>query len=95
MSDEIAYSTIRELGRRYRARQLSPVEVTQAMLARIEKVDPALNSYVTLTADRALADARAAEEYLRRRCWPTGCQMRTPPAYSAGRPQGRSCSASS
>jgi aspartyl-tRNA(Asn)/glutamyl-tRNA(Gln) amidotransferase subunit A len=66
MSDEIAYSTIRELGRRYRARQLSPVEVTQAMLARIEKLDPALNAYVTLTADRALADARAAEEYLRR-----------------------------
>ena len=36
------------------------------MLARIEKLDPALNAYVTLTADRALADARAAEEYLRR-----------------------------
>src|SRR5262245_9314540 len=65
MSDEIAYATIRELGQRYRARQLSPVEVTRAMLARIEKLDPALNAYVTLTADRALADARAAEEYLR------------------------------
>ena len=52
MSDEIAYATIRELGTRYRARQLSPVEVTRAMLARIEKIDPALNAYVTLTADR-------------------------------------------
>ena len=66
MSDEIGYTTIRELGKRYRARQLSPVEVTRAMLARIEKLDPALNAFVTLTADRALADARAAEEYLRR-----------------------------
>ena len=34
---------------------------TQAMLARIEKLDPALHAFVTLTADRALADARAAE----------------------------------
>src|SRR5262249_53297159 len=62
----IAFSTIRELGARYRARQLSPVEVTRALLARIEKVDPALHAFVTLTADRALADARAAEEALRR-----------------------------
>jgi aspartyl-tRNA(Asn)/glutamyl-tRNA(Gln) amidotransferase subunit A len=66
MSDEIAYATIRELGARYRSRQLSPVEVTQTLLARIEKLDPALSAFVTLTADRARADARAAEEALRR-----------------------------
>src|SRR5438445_113138 len=65
MSDEIAYATIRELGTRYRSRQLSPVEVTQALLARIEKHDPVLSAFVTLTADRARADARAAEEALR------------------------------
>jgi len=65
MSDEIAYATIRELGTRYRSRQLSPVEVTQALLARIEKLDPVLSAFVTLTADRARADARAAEEALR------------------------------
>ena len=66
MSEAIAYATIRELGARYRKRELSPVEVTQALLARIEKLDPALHAFVTLTADRALADARAAEEALRR-----------------------------
>ena len=66
MSDEIAYATIRELGARYRTRQLSPVEVTRDLLARIGKLDPALHAFVTLTADRALADARAAEEALRR-----------------------------
>jgi aspartyl-tRNA(Asn)/glutamyl-tRNA(Gln) amidotransferase subunit A len=66
MSDAIAFSTIRELGARYRARQLSPVEVTRALLGRIEKLDPTLHAFVTLTADRALADARAAEEALRR-----------------------------
>src|SRR6202171_5364064 len=66
MVDEIFYATIRELGARYRKRELSPVEVTRALLARIEKLDPILHAFVTLTADRALADARAAEEALRR-----------------------------
>ena len=66
MSDAIAYSTIRELGARYRRRELSPVEVVRVLLARIEKLDPALNTFITLTAERALADARAAEELLRR-----------------------------
>ena len=66
MSDEIAYATIAELGARYRKRDLSPVEVTQALLARIEKLDPILNAFVTLTADSALAEARSAEEALRR-----------------------------
>ena len=66
MTDEIFYATIRELGTRYRKRDLSPVEVTHALLARIERLDPVLHAFVTLTADRALADARAAEEALGR-----------------------------
>jgi aspartyl-tRNA(Asn)/glutamyl-tRNA(Gln) amidotransferase subunit A len=66
VSDEIAYATIRELGARYRKREISPVEVTRALLARIEKLDPVLHAFVTLTADRALDDARAAEAALRR-----------------------------
>ena len=66
MSDAIAYATIRELGARYRKRELSPVEVARALLARIEKLDPALHAFVTPTPDRALADARAAEDALRR-----------------------------
>jgi aspartyl-tRNA(Asn)/glutamyl-tRNA(Gln) amidotransferase subunit A len=66
MSDAIAYATIRELGARYRRRELSPVEVTQTLLARIAKLDPALHAFVTVTAERALADARAAEAALGR-----------------------------
>src|SRR5499425_3900138 len=66
MSDEIFYATIRELGARYRKREISPVEVTRALLARIEKLDPLLHAFVTLTADRALEDARTAEAALRR-----------------------------
>src|SRR2546426_1118023 len=52
---------IGELGRRYRARELSPVDVAAAHLARIERLDKTLSSYLTVTPDRALADARAAE----------------------------------
>src|SRR5215468_7029976 len=66
MSDAIAYATIRELGGRYRKRELSPVEVTPTLLGRIEQLDPMLHAFITLTADRAMADARAAEAALQR-----------------------------
>jgi len=66
MSDAIAYATIRELGGRYRTRELSPVEVTRTLLGRIEQLDPKLHAFVTLTADRAMADAHAAEAALQR-----------------------------
>src|SRR5947208_6447845 len=66
MSNEIAYTTIRALSARYRKRELSPVEVTRTLLGRIEQLDPTLHAFVTLTADRALDDARTAEEALRR-----------------------------
>lgn len=42
-------------------RELSPVALTEAYLRRIATVDPAINSYILVTADRALADARLAE----------------------------------
>src|SRR5258705_10704951 len=45
-----------------RAKKLSPVELTRGVLARIEKVNPALNAFVTPTPDLALADARRAED---------------------------------
>jgi aspartyl-tRNA(Asn)/glutamyl-tRNA(Gln) amidotransferase subunit A len=66
MSAEVAYATIRELSAGYRARTFSPVEVTRALLARVEKLDGGLHAFVTLTPERALADARAAEEALGR-----------------------------
>jgi aspartyl-tRNA(Asn)/glutamyl-tRNA(Gln) amidotransferase subunit A len=65
-SDELHYATIRDLGERFRRRTLSPVELTESLLARIEKLDPTLHAFVTLTAERARADARAAEAALRR-----------------------------
>jgi len=65
-SDELHYATIRDLGEQFRRRTLSPLELTEALLARIEKLDPRLHAFVTLTAERARAEARAAEETLRR-----------------------------
>ena len=53
--------TIAELHRLYRAKSVSPVEVTKACLARIESRDKDLRAFVLVTDERALADARAAE----------------------------------
>ena len=64
--DELVYAGIRELGTRFRKRETSPVEVTTALLDRIARVDPKLNAFLTLTADRALAEAKAAETALLR-----------------------------
>jgi aspartyl-tRNA(Asn)/glutamyl-tRNA(Gln) amidotransferase subunit A len=53
---------IAEAGKLFRGRKLSPVELTQACLDRIEAVDGALNSFITVTPERALAEAREAED---------------------------------
>jgi aspartyl-tRNA(Asn)/glutamyl-tRNA(Gln) amidotransferase subunit A len=53
--------TANELRRRYVARELSPVEVVEAILERIELVNPAINAYILVTSDLAMSQARAAE----------------------------------
>ncbi len=53
--------TIAEAARQIAARQLSPVELTQHLLGRIAAEDAALNSFILVTPERALSDARAAE----------------------------------
>ena len=45
----------------YRRKELSPVEATRAVLARIERFDPAVNAFCLVDGERALAAARAAE----------------------------------
>ncbi|MFB3092619.1 MAG: amidase, partial [Dehalococcoidia bacterium] len=60
-STELYYLTIREAGRLIKARELSPVDLTRALLERIEAVDGKLKTYVTLLADEALSRAKAAE----------------------------------
>jgi aspartyl-tRNA(Asn)/glutamyl-tRNA(Gln) amidotransferase subunit A len=65
-ADALAYAGVRELGQRFRRRELSPVELTSVLLARIEALDPVLHAFVTPTPERALADAKAAESALLR-----------------------------
>jgi aspartyl-tRNA(Asn)/glutamyl-tRNA(Gln) amidotransferase subunit A len=54
--------TAAELVAAYRSGELSPVEVTEASLERIERRDRELNAFCLVDADRALADARASEQ---------------------------------
>ena len=58
---DLCFTPATELGRLYRARQLSPVEVTEAVLARIDRLNPRLHAFLTVTADHARELARAAE----------------------------------
>lgn len=58
---DLCYLSATELRRHYRDRSLSPVEVTRATLDRIEAHNARLNAFVTLTPERALAEAEAAE----------------------------------
>ena len=61
--------TIAELGPLLRRREVSPVELTRACLDRIEKHNPVLNAFITVTAESALAEARAAESEISRGEW--------------------------
>jgi aspartyl-tRNA(Asn)/glutamyl-tRNA(Gln) amidotransferase subunit A len=58
---ELAFLTIADASRLIAKRELSPVELTEACLRRIETLDNQLDSFVTVTADRARAEAKAAE----------------------------------
>jgi len=58
---EICYLSAVELRRLFVTGELSPVEVTAATLRRIEALNPSLNAFVTVTSERAMAEARTAE----------------------------------
>src|SRR5712691_4497203 len=61
---DLAFASIEEIGKLFRKRKLSPVELTKLMLARIEQLNPKLNAYLTVTAELALAQAQKAEREL-------------------------------
>src|SRR5262247_2248159 len=60
-STELGFTPATELARLIRAKALSPVELTRAVLERVERVNPVVNAFCTPTADIALAQAREAE----------------------------------
>ena len=63
---EICFLTATELVRLVRAKELSALEVMEAHLAQIERVNPEVNAIVTLTAQRAMDRARATDDALTR-----------------------------
>jgi len=60
-AQDVENLTIAGLAPEIKDRKVSPVEVTRLFLERIERINPILNAYVTITADDALADATRAE----------------------------------
>lgn len=64
-SAELAYLSLSEVAGLLEKRELSPVELTQAMLDRIAALDPQLHAYYTVFADEALAAAKDAEAQIR------------------------------
>ncbi len=64
--EDLCYTPATELARLVRSKTLSPVEILGAVLARIERLNPVLNAFCTVTADTALEAARAAEQAVMR-----------------------------
>ena len=62
--ESLAFATIEELAALLAKRKISPVELTELFLRRIERHNPALNAFLTVTAEHALASARRAEKQL-------------------------------
>src|SRR2546430_7221257 len=62
MSDrDLCQPSVHDLAGRIRQRDVSPVEVVEAHLRRIDALNPRLSAFFTLTGDRALEEARRAE----------------------------------
>ena len=60
-ASELCMLSLEDVAQQIAFKEISPVEVTQAVLDRIERLNPSLNAYMTVTADAALASARDAE----------------------------------
>jgi len=63
------YDSIGELSKRIYEQTVSPVEVVEACLKRIETLNPTLNAFITVMADDARAQAKAAETDIRAGKW--------------------------
>jgi aspartyl-tRNA(Asn)/glutamyl-tRNA(Gln) amidotransferase subunit A len=61
MTDDLAFTSAAELAALIARRAVSPVELVDAVLDRIERSQPALNAFITVRADEARAAAREAE----------------------------------
>src|SRR5688500_12174607 len=62
VTEDLCFTSATQLAAMLRTKKVSAREVMQAHLAQIERVNPSVNAIVTLVADRAMADAAAADE---------------------------------
>jgi len=68
-SNDACWLTIEEISQLLRERKISPVELTKLCLQRIERLNPKLNAFITVTAESALRDARQAEAEIQKGRW--------------------------
>ena len=61
-TNDIALASIEDVAKQIASKEISPVELTETMLRRIERLNPQLNVYITVTADDALEEARVAQK---------------------------------
>jgi aspartyl-tRNA(Asn)/glutamyl-tRNA(Gln) amidotransferase subunit A len=66
---DVSQLSLSEASHRVRRKKVSPVELTHECLSRIERLNPALNAFITVTADSALAEARQAEAEIQQGHW--------------------------
>ncbi|HLY97479.1 MAG TPA: amidase [Candidatus Angelobacter sp.] len=66
---ELCQLSLTETSALIQKKTVSPVEITTAYLHRIEQLNPVLNSYITVTAESALEEAKAAEAEIARGAW--------------------------
>jgi len=69
LSDDLTRMSIREVSDLVRRKKVSPVELTSACLTRIDRINPALNAFITVMAESARAQAREAEDAIQRGKW--------------------------
>ena len=63
-ASEVVYKPVRQLAELVRERKVSPTELTEVFLERLERIGPRYNALVTLMPDRAMEEARRAEQEL-------------------------------
>jgi len=67
--EALAFLSIERASALIRTKKVSPVELTQACLSRIERLNPQLNAFIMVTAESALAEARRAEAEIQKQRW--------------------------
>ena len=65
MTSDLAYASLLDVSARLAAAEISPVELTEAALARIGEINPKLNAFLAVSSASARAEAKAAEAELR------------------------------